>query len=50
MKYYLQYLFQLILSPRHGWEDIEKATSAEGARLTPARLAAEGFYPLISPP
>ena len=48
MKYYLQYLFQLILSPRHGWEDIEKATSAEGARLTPARLAAEGFYPLIA--
>lgn len=48
MKYYLQYLFQLILSPRNGWEDIEKATGGEGSRLTPTRLAAEGYYPLIA--
>ncbi|MCX4369731.1 MAG: hypothetical protein OSJ41_09445 [Duncaniella sp.] len=48
MKYYLQYLFQLILSPRNGWEDIDKAMSASGSRLTPSRIAAEGFYPLIA--
>lgn len=48
MKYYLKYLFQLILSPRNGWEDIEKAMLANDSRLTPSRLAAEGFYPLIA--
>lgn len=42
MKYYLKHLFQLILSPRNGWEDVEKAA------MSPSRLAAEGFYPLIA--
>lgn len=42
MKNYLKYLFQLILSPRHGWEDIENGNVA------PSRIATEGFYPLIA--
>lgn len=42
MKYYLKHLFQLILSPRNGWEDVDKAA------MPPARIAAEGFYPLIA--
>ncbi|MDE6369990.1 MAG: hypothetical protein K2K92_00700 [Duncaniella sp.] len=42
MKQYLQYLFQLILSPRNGWEDIDKAT------VHPSAIAAHGFYPLIT--
>lgn len=41
-------MFQLILSPHNGWEDIENATLADSSRLNPSRLAAEGFYPLIA--
>ena len=41
MKAYLKYLFQLILSPRNGWEDIEKAD------MDPSRLLSAGYYPLI---
>ena len=48
MKYYLKLLFQLILSPRNGWEDIDKAVLGEKARLTPSRLLTSGFYPLIA--
>ena len=42
MKKYLKYLFQLILSPRNGWEDIERAG------VSPRRLLADGYYPLIT--
>ncbi len=42
MKSYLKYLFQLILSPRHGWEDIEKGDED----VQP--LLAGGYYPLIA--
>lgn len=42
MKRYLQYLFQLILSPGNGWEDIDKAA-------IPTRdIAVHGYYPLIA--
>ncbi len=42
MREYLKYLFQLILSPGHGWEDIDKGSG------NPAAVAARGFYPLIA--
>ena len=42
MKTYLKYLFQLVLSPRHGWEDIERAD------LDPRALLSSGYYPLIA--
>lgn len=42
MRRYLKQLFQLILSPGNGWEDIAKAADV------PARIAAKGFYPLIA--
>lgn len=42
MDYFLKYLFQLILSPKNGWEDIEKAD------LEPSRLLRRGYYPLIA--
>lgn len=42
MSKYLKYLFQLILSPGHGWEDIEKAD------IPPSQIASAGFYPLIA--
>lgn len=40
MSLYLKYLFQLILSPSRGWEDI----SHDGA--APEELLRKGFYPL----
>ena len=42
MKRYIQNLFQLILSPGNGWEDIAKGND------NPDSLAARGFYPLIA--
>lgn len=39
---YLKYLFQLILSPGHGWEDVAKAG------MHPKVIAARGFYPLTA--
>lgn len=42
MKSYLKYLFQLTLSPRHGWEDIERGDE------DPRRLLSSGYYPLIA--
>lgn len=39
---YLKYLFQLILSPAHGWEDIAEAA------MHPGIIAARGFYPLTA--
>ncbi|MBD5300846.1 MAG: hypothetical protein K2G00_02500 [Duncaniella sp.] len=42
MKRYLQHLFQLILSPGNGWEDIGKANVAT------RDIAANGYYPLIT--
>lgn len=42
MKRYLKNLFQLILSPGNGWEDIGKADDA------PRDIAVKGFYPLIT--
>ncbi|MDE5919362.1 MAG: hypothetical protein K2H05_07625, partial [Duncaniella sp.] len=42
MSKYLKYLFQLILSPGHGWEDIE--TSG----ISASRVASAGYYPLIA--
>ena len=42
MKDYLKYLFQLILSPGHGWEDIEKGDER------PERLLVSGYYPIIA--
>lgn len=42
MKEYLKLLFQLILSPGNGWEDIERS------RLTPARLLGRGLFPLMA--
>lgn len=42
MNTYLKYLFQLILSPRHGWEDIEKGDEDSSALLS------GGYYPLIA--
>lgn len=42
MKTYLKYLFQLILSPRHGWEDIEKGDEDANSLLS------SGYYPLIA--
>lgn len=42
MKRYLKHLFQLILSPGNGWEDIDKAD-------VPTRdIAVDGYYPLIA--
>lgn len=42
MKRYLKHLFQLILSPGNGWEDIGKADD-------PTRdIAVNGYYPLIA--
>lgn len=40
MKHYLKHLFQLILSPGHGWEDIAQADTS------PRELAMKGYYPL----
>lgn len=42
MSKYLKYIFQLILSPANGWEDIEKAG------IQPSRIASTGYYPLIA--
>lgn len=42
MRSYLKYLFQLILSPRNGWEDIEKGD------IPYSEIASTGFYPLIA--
>ncbi len=42
MGVFLKYLFQLVLSPGHGWEDIGRA------RQHPRVLAATGFYPLTA--
>ena len=42
MRRYLKYLFQLILSPGNGWEDI--AIADDNPRL----IASRGFYPLIA--
>lgn len=42
MKTYLRHLIQLILSPRNGWEDIEKAD------VDPSLLLGRGYYPLIA--
>lgn len=42
MKTYLKYLFQLILSPRNGWEDIEKGDEDVHSLLV------GGYYPLIT--
>lgn len=42
MRRYLKHLFQLILSPGNGWEDIGIAADA------PRSIAARGFYPLIA--
>lgn len=39
---YLKYLFQLVLSPGHGWEDVERADA------DPRRLLTGGYYPLIA--
>lgn len=41
MKKYLKHLFQLILSPGNGWEDI--ASANENPRI----IAQSGYYPLI---
>ena len=49
MKHYLKYLFQLVLSPRNGWEDIDKAASPTlRSPMTPDTIAAKGYYPLIA--
>lgn len=42
MKRYLKHLFQLILSPGNGWEDIDKAD------IPPRDIAVKGYYPLIA--
>lgn len=42
MKRYLKHLFQLILSPGNGWEDIDKADDR------PRDIAVNGFYPLAA--
>ncbi len=42
MKRYLKHLFQLILSPGNGWEDIDSAHE------NPRDIAKSGFYPLIA--
>lgn len=39
---YLKHLFQLILSPGHGWEDIS------ASRIDSRALASAGFYPLTA--
>ena len=39
---YLKHLFQLILSPGHGWEDIARS------RIDYRALASSGFYPLTA--
>lgn len=38
---FLKYLFQLIISPTNGWEDISCAGTE------PRQLASDGFYPLL---
>lgn len=49
MKHYLKYLFQLILSPRNGWEDIDKAGAASvKTPMTPSYIATNGYYPMIA--
>lgn len=42
MKRYLKHLFQLILSPGNGWEDIDSANE------NPRSISQSGFYPLIA--
>lgn len=42
MKRYLKHLFQLILSPANGWEDIENAKDQ------PHDISTKGYYPLIA--
>ncbi len=42
MKSYLKHLFQLILSPGNGWEDIDSANE------NPREIAQTGYYPLIA--
>lgn len=42
MKHFLQSLLQLILSPRNGWEDIEKAA------VSPGQLLGHGLFPLMA--
>ena len=39
---FLKYLFQLLLSPGHGWEDVADDDA------NPRELAARGFYPLTA--
>ncbi|MBD5316984.1 MAG: hypothetical protein HDS11_04890 [Bacteroides sp.] len=39
---YLRYIFQLILSPAHGWEDIDAGS------LRPLEMASAGFYPMTA--
>lgn len=41
MMHFLKYLFQLIISPSNGWEDISCAGT------DPQKLAADGLYPLL---
>ena len=42
MKEYLMNMFQLILSPGNGWEDIDSANE------NPRKIAKSGYYPLIA--
>lgn len=42
MKEFLKSLLQLILSPRNGWEDIEKAA------VRPSQLLGRGLFPLMA--
>lgn len=42
MSKYLKYIFQLFLSPGHGWEDIA------AARIPAPQIASSGYYPLIA--
>lgn len=39
---FLKYIFQLLLSPAHGWEDLADDEA------NPRELAARGFYPLTA--
>jgi len=42
MRRYLKNMFQLVLSPGNGWEDIDKADD------NPRDIALKGYYPLIA--
>ena len=39
---YLKQILQLVLSPSHGWDDVEQTSSAD------ARILTHGFYPLTA--